>query len=159
MKYSLSHLSLYLAVTLTSSHLTNNVYSQNQSDQVDLSQYSAYSESIKNCTKSTFKIPDILRIGMLKLAQASGANVSSISVPPITFEIMGWQSGKCQLKITQVIPSANGKPDGFMITNCMFSQDDLQILSASAVKYASGQDISGNDPATTIMESACTMGN
>ena len=160
MKYNLLRSSLYLAMTANVLMMTNMAYSQTPSNVPDLSQLSAYSDSIKNCTKGSFKVPDIFQIAIRNMAKNAGGSAPPLSsIPPISYEILGWQSGRCHLKITQILSQdALTSPGSLVITNCFLSQDDLKVLSDSASKMISGNfTVSSDDPASKLMQTACSL--
>jgi hypothetical protein len=141
---------------------TNSAYAENStSNEVDYgSKWSAYSDNIKNCTPGVFQLPNVVLISMLKMAQQANSSTavpSLSSIPPITYTILGWQSGKCQVKVTQMMPNEGASPSQETVTmTCHFSQDQLQTLADSAAQLASGSfSISTDDQTSKIMSQAC----
>lgn len=137
--------------------LTSTTHAQNTpANQQDLSQFSAYSESIKNCTKGTYTLPTLAAVAFYKTANPNTPIPPTIQ--PMTYEIIGWQAGKCQVKITQVAPAADGSASKSVVVNCMIAAGDLPTVSASAAKMASGNaSFTTADPANHVMQSACAM--
>lgn len=111
----------------------------------DMTPWSAYSDSLKNCTPGTFNLPD--PIG------------SAVGSPTITFQIVGMNAGACQVNITKTITMPNQPQPTSIVLNCSFTSANIAVLTKAAKDLSSGTlQMSSDDPASKIMESACKQG-
>lgn len=110
----------------------------------DLDAWLNYAESIKTCKQGTFLLPD-------PLLYATSQKISFI-----TYKIIGWRSGACQITIKREANELGGFSDA--ISNCTFTKENLASLSQSASDIATGTiTISTDTPANEIMTNSCSQ--
>lgn len=107
----------------------------------DLSVWSSYADSIKNCTPGTFSLPD---------------PIGTQGTPNMTFEIVGMKEGVCQVKIAKTMPMPNQQPPVRFVLTCNFSTSNAAILGDVAKRLASGTVQPNDDDATVkILVGSC----
>ena len=96
---------------------------------IDFSAWTTYANGLKNCTPTTYKVPNPRQLSQ---------NMS--------FWIFGWMIGKCHVKVTS--PSVN--------TDCYFQSNDLKTMSQSIAAALTGEDDKAIiDALGPIAESPC----
>lgn len=145
--------------------------------EANYSGWSQLAQSLKTCTPGSFTVPDPIKLGIInqgrivnevqvQVNERSNAGVETTVVPDITtknmddaiqtanitYQIVGWKQGKCQVIIT----TAENAPENLGSVTCMFSQEQLPELSSKAIDIGTEtKDPNYRDPASLMSAKTC----